>query len=154
MKREVGKPRHGCRIILIFAVVLSVLMLSVGLVVGYHVPDGVYCEEMIRQAGLHDYRRIFSIEQVFCEDSAFDAKVFLMAKLDERYRGEIVNKMKSFNSEKSEIELGTTPSWWNPMPQAEMIAYYVDPQSASPVVLAYVETINGETYVYLAIIPV
>ena len=155
MKHKKAVLVRGFKTCLILsAVVISVLIVRDALIVEENIQYRAYCEDMIRQAGLTEYKSFFTIEHFFCEDSLIDAKVFLKIKVDEEHKDEIVNKMKGFQRFLSELVLLPTPAWWKPVRSTERIAYYIDKESASPVVIAYIDTCNGETHLYVAIIPV
>ncbi len=117
-------------------------------------PDPEYADNMLQETGLDFAQMKIQIEEKCCDDSFIDAAVFAKLKVEKGQEGAIIAKMNEFPQEQAGIILGNVPSWWKPSPNAVRISYYTDRMSASPVILAYIDTQECETHIYIVIIPV
>lgn len=155
MSRKTVMPMLGFKFCMLLAIaVTGAIVLMVMLTVLEPTADGEFIEDMICQAGLNGHRRRLTIEESLCDNSIVDARAFLKLRSEGRYKDDIVKTMSSFHVFAPEIALGATPSWWKPSCQAERMAYYIDSESASPVILAYIDDGDGEIRIFLVIIPV
>ena len=116
--------------------------------------DKSYYETTLAEAGLNLADGEFSVENKFCEDAWVDAAVYFKLRLTDASAIKIVERIKTYSEYRGEIDMANVPEWWNPSPSAMRFCYYTNTESASPLVVAYIDPVQDGTIVYLAVIPV